>query len=113
LLTTAPTPATITANYELGPFGSKVLYLPPTVTSDAGGQWYPKKVEGPQRPAVADLPKSVEITSAKMQADTGPTQWMPFQPGQSEEQAGIFNRGFVFYRTTVPDMAGVRPEQTT
>jgi Glycosyl hydrolases family 35/Glycosyl hydrolases family 2, sugar binding domain len=99
LQTTGDNPTKISANYELGPFGSKVLYLRP---NSGPPTWYPQPVEGPQRPAAADLPQPVQITQAKMQADTGPTDWTSIQPGQSEEQGGIFNRGFVFYRTTVP-----------
>ncbi len=108
LTTGAPNPATITASYELGPFGSKVLYLPPGATADTAGQWYPKPVDPPKRPTAAQLPQPVNITTAKMQADSGPTQWLPMMTGQSEEQAGIFNRGFVFYRTTIPAPTGTQ-----
>jgi hypothetical protein len=113
LQVSAPHQATITASYELGPFGSKVLYLPPDVIADTGGQWYPKTVEGPTRVAAADLPQPVKISVAKVHADTGPTQWTNMQTGQSEEQAGIFNRGFVFYRTTLPEMAAGQSDQPT
>jgi hypothetical protein len=101
LQTTGPDAAYLTTSYELGPFSSKVLYLPPGATKESAGEWYPKKVDPPQRPAM--LPKPIVITEAKTQADPGPSGgWNPIEPGQSLESAGIFNRGFVFYRTTIP-----------
>ncbi len=111
LQTAAPDSVQITAAYELGSFGSKVLYLPPQATSDAAGTWYPKAVEGPARPAPTDLPTPVKITEARMQVDSGPTQWKPIQPGESEEDAGIFNRGFIYYRATVPQLSAMPGER--
>jgi hypothetical protein len=96
--------AKITAKYDLGPYGSKVLYLPPGASndgSDGGGQWYPKPVDPPQPPT--QLPKPIVIAEARTQVDAGPTSdWHAIQPGQSLESAGVFNRGYVFYRATVP-----------
>ncbi len=103
LQTDAPDSVEISATYQIGPFGAKILYLPQGATSDTDGQWYPKPVEGPQRPT--DLPATVRVTEAKMMVDPGPTQWTAADPTLGIESAGIFNRGFVFYRTTLPTSA--------
>lgn len=94
----------ITANYDLGPFGAKILYLPPGATNAAAGQWYPKTVDGPKRPELNELPAVVKITEMRTKADPGPSDWRPLKEGQSAEAAGIFNRGFLFYRATVPSL---------
>jgi len=93
-------PVEITANYELGNYGAKVLYLPPGATKDSDGQWYPKAIEMPKRPT--ELPKAVTITEARMQPDSVPTKWQSIDPGKGEESAGIYDRRFVFYRAVVP-----------
>jgi hypothetical protein len=100
VITGGPNSAELTVNYDLGPFGSKILYLPAGATSDKDGQWYPKAVEGPKRPS--ELPASVKISEARMQVDSGPTKWTPVESGEGVETAGIFNRGFVFYRAAIP-----------
>lgn len=107
--TLGPDVASIALSYQLGPFGSKVLYLPPGSYSDASGVWFPKVPDGPKRPAV--LPAAVAIDQARMRVDTGPTDWHPIQPGQSEEDVGIFNRGFVFYRAQVPSPVNAAANQ--
>jgi hypothetical protein len=99
LHTQGDNPREIKFDYELGDFGAKVLFVPPTGTP----VWYPKPQQGPQRPT--DLPAPVTITDARRQDDAGPTVFHPFDPGQTEEQAGIFNRGYVFYRATLPSVA--------
>jgi hypothetical protein len=100
--TAPPESVEITAQYDLGPFGSKVLYLPPGVTTGSMGQWYPKPADPPKRPQ--ELPKPIAIVEARMKVDPGPSRWKAIQPGQSEEDAGIFNRGFVYYRSIVPPL---------
>jgi Glycosyl hydrolases family 35/Beta-galactosidase, galactose-binding domain len=100
LRTAAPDALEISGQYDLGPFGSKVLYLPPGMTTAGTGQWYPKPVDPPRRPT--ELPDSVVITEARMKVDPGPSDWKALQAGQSEEDAGIYNRGFVYYRAMVP-----------
>ena len=88
------------ATYDLGSFGSKILFVPA-----AGGDpvWYPKPQAEPRRPT--DLPAAVPITDARRQLDTGPTVFHPFDPAQTEAQAGIFNRDPVFYRAVLPSAA--------
>jgi hypothetical protein len=86
-------------DYQLEPFGSKILYLPPGVSDPAGGEWLPKAAPAIPRPA--DLPASVTITSARTQADPGPAHWKKWQAGKDLAQAGIYDSRFVFYRATI------------
>jgi hypothetical protein len=88
-----------TFNYQLEPFGAKILYLPAGVNDPAQGEWLPKPAPAIERPA--DLPAAVAITSAKMQADPGPRHWTKLQPGETLPQAGVYGSGFLYYRTTV------------
>jgi hypothetical protein len=99
--TTGARAATINSSYDLGSFGAKVLYLPAGKSEDTdGGVWYPKPQDRPVQPT--DLPAPIAITDIRERVDSGPTSWKPFNPDQTEEQAGIFNRQYVFYHATVP-----------
>ncbi len=93
-------PHDVTVRYQLGDFGSKVLFVP---RSGGDAVWYPKPQDPPRRPTT--VPAAIVITDARRQVDTGPTVFHPFDPNQDEEQAGIFNRGFVFYRAVLPSAA--------
>lgn len=99
------TPATgsdtqeIVFNYDLEPFGSKILYLPPGVNDAAKGEWLPKAAPDFQRPT--NLPPAVEITSARWHVDPGPPQWTKMQPGQSLAKMGVYDSDFVFYKSTM------------
>jgi hypothetical protein len=93
-------PREIKFDYELGDFGAKVLFVPKNGVDPV---WYPKPQEGPKRPT--DLPAAITITEARRRVDTGPTIWRPVDPALDEAQAGIFNRGYVFYRAVVPAAA--------
>ncbi|HEX4052683.1 MAG TPA: beta-galactosidase [Tepidisphaeraceae bacterium] len=86
-------------NYDLAPFDAKILYLPPDQTDPAKGQWYPQPVPPPQRPT--DLPADVSITGVRRQVDPGPAtdSWRDLPDGASVEDAGIFDRRYVFYRS--------------
>src|SRR6185437_15133886 len=83
-------------NYDLEPFGSKVLYLPPGVNDAVHGEWLPKPVPAIERPT--NLRSPVTITSALHRDDPGPLQWHPMSAGQMLDQLGIYNSQFVFYR---------------
>ncbi|HUC86404.1 MAG TPA: beta-galactosidase, partial [Candidatus Acidoferrales bacterium] len=89
----------IVFDYQLEPFGSKILYLPAGATNAGQGEWLPKAAPAIERPT--DLPPSVTITSAKIQADPGPSNWTKMNPGETLEQLGIYDSGFVFYRTKI------------
>jgi len=89
----------ITFNYQLEPFGSKILYLPPGINNAAQGEWLPQAAPAVDRPT--EIPAAVTITSAKMHADSGPAHWTALIPGETLPQAGIYGSGFLFYRTTV------------
>jgi hypothetical protein len=100
LLTSDADKTVINAKYELGSFGAKVLYLPPGKTRDTDGVWYPKPQQPPARPT--DLPTTITVTDIREKTDAGPSAWQPFYPAKTEADLGIFNRQYVFYRTSVP-----------
>jgi len=83
-------------NYQLEPFGSKILYLPPGVNDPAEGEWLPRTAPTIARPTV--LPPAVAITTAKMRSDPGPVHWKKLQPGETLAEAGVYDSHFVFYR---------------
>lgn len=84
-------------DYELGPFGSKILYLPTGVTDPDRGEWLPKPAPPIERPA--DLPPAVEITSAQRRSDPGPSKWTRVPQGASLQEMGVYDSDFVYYRT--------------
>ena len=93
----------IVFNYNLEPFGSKILYLPRGSHNAAQGEWLPKEAPAIQRPT--NLPAKVEITSALRQSDPGPLNWTRMQSGQNLAQLGIYNNDFIFYKSTMNDSA--------
>jgi hypothetical protein len=86
----------ITFNYDLEPFGAKVLYLPPGVNSAEQGEWLPKEAPPIARPD--NIPAGVTITSAKMRVDPGPEHWKALKAGENLAQAGVYDSHFIFYR---------------
>ena len=91
--------ADLTFDYELEPFGSKVLYMPAGTTDPNEGQWLPKAPAQPKRPA--DLPAPVKITQVESKALPLPTQWKPIGEGKTLNTVGVYDNRFVFYKTTV------------
>jgi hypothetical protein len=89
----------ITFNYDLEPFGLKILYLPPGVNDAKKGEWLPKPAPPIVRPT--NLPAGVTITSARMQSDPGPAHWNRLKSGETLAQAGIYDSHFIFYRAKV------------
>ncbi|MGO8698443.1 MAG: beta-galactosidase [Limisphaerales bacterium] len=85
--------------YHLEPFGAAVLYLPPGVEDTGAGEWLPKPAPAMERPN--DLPGAVTITTARTRTDPGPARWKPVVPQQDLADAGIYDSGFVFYRTEI------------
>lgn len=88
-------------NYELQPFGSKILYLPPGVNDPDHGQWLPRTPPDFVRPT--NLPPKVEITSARWQSDPGPSHWTNLGSAQNLAQLGVYDSGFIFYKSTMND----------
>ena len=88
----------LTFDYELEPFGAKVLYLPAGVTDAHQGQWLPSQSAPIDRPD--DLPKSVKIADVWSKTDPLPDQWKSLKPGQHLWDVGIDDGRFVYYRTT-------------
>jgi hypothetical protein len=89
--------ANITFDYELGPFGSKILYLPQGVTDARHGEWLPKPAPVIKRPD--SLPVAVEIKSARRRNDPGPSNLTKVASGASLAEAAVYDSDFVFYRT--------------
>ncbi len=87
-------------HYELEPFGSKVLYLPPGSTDFAQGRWYPEVPHEPARPKA--LPGSVAITSVRTAADPLPGKFRPVAAGETLADLGVYSSGFSYYRVRVP-----------
>jgi hypothetical protein len=105
LATPDPNAVKMDVRYDLGPFDAKVLYLPAGVTEPSQGQWLPEPVAPPQRPT--QVPAAVDITQARRQIDPGPVEgsWRPLPPSGGVEDAGIFDRRYVFYRTALNDVS--------
>jgi hypothetical protein len=83
-------------SYELEPFGSKILYLPPGAKAASAGTWLPEPQEEPKRPT--HLPSAVTISVVKSAADPEPTTWRNIQAGQSLAELGVYISGFSYYR---------------
>ncbi len=86
-------------HYDLEPFGSKILHLPPGYTDSAQGRWYPEVPQEPIRPKV--LPGAVTIHSVRTMADPLPTIFRPVTAGESLADLGVFASGFSYYRVRV------------
>ncbi len=89
----------IVFDYQLEPFGSKVLYLPPGVNDPARGEWLPRSAPAIDRPT--DVPSPVVITSALSREDSGPSHWTPLKPGEDLARAGIYDSDFICYQTEI------------
>ncbi|MGC9258665.1 MAG: beta-galactosidase [Phycisphaerae bacterium] len=83
-------------NYELEPFGSKILYIPPGVTSAAAGQWLPEDQKELKRPK--NLPAAVQIHTVKFAADPEPRQWRSIRSGQTLAELGVYMSSLSYYR---------------
>jgi hypothetical protein len=92
------TKAELEIQYDLQPFGSQILYLPPGPWKPENEQWLPTRLPELKRPT-DNLPSPIKLTEALTKIDPGPLKWEPLKDGQSLEQMGIYDRRFVFYRT--------------
>jgi len=86
-------------DYQLEPFGAKILYLPPGVDDAARGEWLPKAAPAITRPG--SLPSAITISSARRQADPGPSHWTILSPGEGLAQAGIWDSRCAFYKAEI------------
>jgi Glycosyl hydrolases family 35 len=86
-------------NYELKPFGSKVLYLPPGVSDPAQGEWLPKVLPPLIRPT--NVPDGVKITKVLLRSDPLPKEWKSAASGAHLSDLAIFDSRFVYYRATI------------
>lgn len=91
--------APVSFNYQLEPFGSAILYLPPAATDGAQGEWLPEAAPAILRPA--DLPFPVTITRAWSCGDPGPSSWLDISSTTSLAQAGIYDSHFLIYRLSL------------
>ena len=96
---TLPSASPLSFQYDLEPFGSKILYLAPGVTDPAQGEWLPKPVAPIERPT--NLPSPVEIPTALVKADPGPASWSTLKNNESLTDLGIYHSPFAWYRSTL------------
>lgn len=95
-------------DYELEPFGSLVLYLPPGVSDAHKGEWLPKPAPIVSRPT--DLPSPVEINEAERLADPLPSKWTPLRDNELIESHGVLGSHSVYYKIPVTPGAVVTIE---
>jgi hypothetical protein len=91
--------------YDLGPFGFKVLRLPPKVAEAKQGEWLPQAVREPARPA--RLPDPVRPAAAESRPDPGATDEVPAPAGALLPALGVYDARPVEYRA---DFALARAE---
>jgi hypothetical protein len=88
--------ATFSFDYQLEPFGSLVLCLPPGVTDARRGEWLPKPAPEIKRPT--DLPAAVVLREAQRLTDPLPVTWTPLAPDEPIEAHGVFDSHSVYYK---------------
>jgi hypothetical protein len=86
-------------DYQLEPFGSTVLYLPPGATTATQGEWLPKPAPAIARPDT--LPSVVTITQVQTMVDPVPQTWQPITLGQPFSLLGNLGSHFVYYQVPV------------
>lgn len=91
--------AELVFDYQLEPFGSKILYLPPGATNALQGEWLPAPAPAIQRPADSQL--SVNISSIVMHDDPGPAHWRTLKTNEMLADAGVFDSHFILYRDSI------------
>ena len=95
----APEPRTISFDYQLDHFGSKILYIRRASNADAAHQWLPEAARPLNRPTAARLPKAVSISVLRYRADSGPVDFKPATPDKAMEFSGLWNDPLVYYRS--------------
>jgi hypothetical protein len=86
----------MTVNYDLGPFGAKVLYLAPRENDAAEGEWLPKPLDvpAPARP----VPEAVTVQVKSILPEEPAGKWMDLEPGKPLDSVNIFDQRYVHYR---------------
>jgi hypothetical protein len=91
-------------DYQLEPFGSLVLYLPPGATRAEQGQWLPKPAPPIARPT--DLPEAVVIRQVQTRADPLPQTWKPIELGVPIAAQGSIGSHFGYYKVPLDGTPG-------
>ena len=86
----------VSFNYKLEPFESKILCLVPGETNPANGEWLPKELPAIIRPK--NLPDSIYISNISYKNDLLPTEWKPVKLGQSLLDLGVYDNRYVYYK---------------
>ena len=86
----------IVFEYQLEPFGSKILFLPGGTDDAAQGKWLPASGPAVSRPDT--LAKPVEIRQVQCKEDSGPNAWKTPAAGASLNALGIYDNRFIYYR---------------
>ena len=88
----------IVFDYQLEPFGSKILFLASGINDVAQGKWLPEPVPEVQRPDPDTLPKPVKIEQVQYQENSIPLMWKAIPQGASLNDLGIYDNRFVYYQ---------------
>lgn len=81
-------------DYDLQPFGSKVLFLP---ASGGAGEWLPRVASAPERPAA---PAAMSIRTASVREEKSEAGWSPIELGRDLANQGIYDSRYVMYRSS-------------
>jgi hypothetical protein len=94
-------------DYDLGPFGFKVLRLPAKETEAKKGEWLPQAVPAPARPA--QLPGAIRPQTAEYRVDPGAVDEVPAPAGELLPALGVFEARPVVYQANFALSAGEVP----
>ncbi len=86
----------IAADYDLGPFGAKVLYLAPDVNDAAKGEWLPKSLEAPA--AATPVPEAVAVSVKSIVPEEPADKWVDVAEGKPLDSVNIHDQRYVHYR---------------
>ena len=86
----------IAVNYNLGPFGAKVLYLAPDVNDATKGEWMPKSFEVP--PTNAPVPATVAVSVKSILPEGPADKWVDVADGKALDSVNIYDQRYVHYR---------------
>jgi hypothetical protein len=103
--------AALTFDYQLEPFGSMVLYLPPGENDAKKGEWLPKPAPPIQRPTEG-LPSPVDITQADCAADPFPPVGRSSIPARKLKVSACLT-GISFTITSRPSRVNRSPRAKT